>query len=254
MKFIPHPAALAALSAATGRRLQGGDVDDAGVARPKSSVPRPYTAKGVAAYRWPDGRIGVAHDMYAPEHPEGTEPGLADVRYEVRHYPNDTSGYHPHVMNFLSVPDLEATGMRVDRTAAGLIMRDDRAALLINPDEWSMSRSESKLVEDVSLIRAPIRHVDIDAGGCMNLFVSTYTRGGGLEIMAATEEGALHEALAERYKFIPKGEDLGEFSANLRRHAHQHGWVVCETDEESSRVAAAAFEKIPDSDYDSPQF
>lgn len=245
MKFIPHPAALAAISAATGRRLQASDHDDAGRRRSRSSLPQPYTAHGVAAYAWPNDRadisydrIGVAYDMYNAQYPEGAVPGLANIHYAVQHHPNDTSSYAPRILSFKSVPDLEMEGLRLDQTAAGLILRDDRAALVITQDEMGMREVQDRLVEGAKLIRAPIRHVDIDAGGLMMSFVSTYTTGGGLEIYAATSDHALHEALSERYGFILKGENLSEFKENLHQHADQRGWVVCESDPDTSWIEA----------------
>lgn len=254
MKYIPHPAALAAISAATGRRLQASDHDDAGRARPKTCTPHPYTAKGVAAYRWPDGRVGIAYDMYAPQYPEGAEPGIATIHYDVQHFPNDTSGYRPEILDFKDVPALEAEGINVDPMAAGLILRDDRAALAITADEAGMAEIDARLSEGARLIRAPINHVDLAAGGEMRCFIAAHTRGAGLEIMAATDEAALHRALAERFRFIEPSKDFGEFSANLRRHAHTHGWVLCETDPESAPAAVRDHLDMPLADGEGPQF
>lgn len=254
MKFIPHPAALAAISVATGRRLQTSDLDDAGRHRERTNTPRPYTANGVAAYRWPDGRVGVAYDMYAPQHPAGTEPGLAEIHYQVRHYPNDTSGYVPEILGFKSIPDLEADGTHIDPMAAGLILRDDRAALAITADEDGMAEIEAHLSDGARMIRAPINHVDLAAGGEMRIFIATYTRGGGLEIMAATEEAPMHAALADRFRFIAPGEDLAAFSASLRAHGHSHGWLICETDPESAPAAVRDHLDMPIADGEGLQF
>jgi hypothetical protein len=232
MKFIPFPSTLARISAETGRRLQSSDQDDAGRHRPRSALPRPYTANGVAAYRWPDGRVAPAYDMYAPQHPEGAEPGLARIHYEVRHHANDTSSYEPKILTFRSVPDLEAEGMIVDRTAAGLLRHDLQAALVVTIDEAAMAEVEAALPADAELIREPIRRVG-DAAAPMAHFLATWTRAARLEVMGASSEEALHAAARERYPFIPDEGDFAGFAEALRKHGRKHGWVVAAGDLEA---------------------
>lgn len=228
MRFIPFPSTLARVSAETGRRLQSSDQDDAGRTRPRSSVPKPYVANGVAAYRWPDGRVAPAHDMYAPQHPEGTEPGLARIRYGVQHYPNDTSGYVPEILTFRSVPDLEAEGMVVDRTAAGLLLHDQKAALVITPDEEAMSEFASRAPAGSRLLRAPIKRVGTDNGE-MSHFLASNSPGGGFEVMGAACEADLFAAAKERFGFVDEQPDYAAFCETLRKHGTKHGWTVTAT-------------------------
>ncbi|MCA9774615.1 MAG: hypothetical protein KC466_19500, partial [Myxococcales bacterium] len=190
MTFIPFPPTLARISAETGRRLQSSDQDDAGRHRPRSALPRPYTADGVAAYRWPDGRVAPAYDMYAPQHPEGAEPGLARILYEVRHHPNDTSSYEPRILTFRSVPDLEAEGIAVDRTAAGLLRHEGRAALVIAQDETAMAELETRFPAGSELVRGVIRRVGPETEP-MQHFLATNSQGGGFEVMGAALEADL---------------------------------------------------------------
>lgn len=231
MRFIPFPSTLARVSAETGRRLQSSDRDDDGRARPRSAQPRPYVADGVAAYRWPDGRVAPAHDMYAPQHPEGAEPGLARIRYDVRHYPNDTSGYVPEILSFRSVPDLEAEGVVVDRTAAALLLYDWKEALVITEDEAGMADLRARLPEGGQLLRAPIREVG-PAGERMRHFLVTHSPGGGLEVTGAATEADLLEAARERYSFLPDAPDYPAFCEVLGRHGAEHGWTVAATTRE----------------------
>lgn len=60
MTQIPVPAYLAAQSARTSRMLQASDVDG-------GPLPSPCTAQGVAAYLWPDGRVGFSQDIWRPQ-------------------------------------------------------------------------------------------------------------------------------------------------------------------------------------------
>jgi hypothetical protein len=228
MKFIPFPPTLARISAETGRRLQSSDKDDAGRRRPRSALPQPYTANAVAAYRWPDGRVAPAHDMYAPQHPDGAEPGLARIHYEVRHHPNDTSSYEPKILTFRSVLDLEAEGMVVDRTAAGLLLHDLKAALVITPDEAAMSELETRAPEGSRILRAPLRRVGEGAGE-MTHFLATNTSGGGFEVMGAASEADLFAAARERFSFLPEAPDYPAFCETLRKHGTKNGWVVAAT-------------------------
>lgn len=228
MKFIPFPPTVARISAATGRRLQSSDLDDAGARRPKSALPSPYTADGVAAYRWPDGRVASAHDIYAPRYPEGAEPGLARIRYDVEHYPNETLGYLPRILSFRSVPDLEAEGLVIDRTAAGLLLHDLKAALVITLDEGAMSELETRAPEGSRLLRAPIQRVGEEAGE-MTHFLATNTSGGGFEVMGAASEADLFAAARKRFSFLAEDPDYPAFCETLRKHGTKHGWVVCTT-------------------------
>jgi len=228
MKFIPFPPTLARISAETGRRLQTSDQDDAGRPRPRSSLPQPYVANAVSAYRWPDGRVAPAHDMYAPQHPEGAEPGLARIKYEVRHHPNDTSSYHPNILTFRSVPDLEAEGMIIDRTAAGLLRHEGRAALIVTPDETAMTELAQHFPEGSDLVRGVIRRVGPETEP-MRHFLATNSVGGGFEAMGATLETDLFAAATTRFSFIPETPDYAEFCAILRKHGTKNGWVVAAT-------------------------
>lgn len=229
MRFIPFPSTLARISAETGRRLQSSDKDDAGRHRPRSALPRPYTADGVAAFRWSDGRVAPAYDMYAPQHPEGAEPGLARIHYEVRHHPNDTSSYEPRILTFRSVPDLEAEGIVIDRTAAGMLRHEGRAALVIAPDETALAELATRFPAGSDLIRAPIRQVGPE-GGQMCHFLATLSPGGGFQVMGAREEADLFAAARERFNFIPETHDYHDFSLTLRKHGTKNGWVVAATD------------------------
>jgi hypothetical protein len=235
MKFIPFPPTLALISAETGRRLQTSDQDDAGRRRTRSSLPQPYVANAVAAYRWPDGRVAPAHDIYAPQHPEGAEPGLARIHYEVRHHPNDTSSYHPNILTFRSVPDLEAEGMIIDRTAAGLLRHEGRAALVVTPDEGAMSELAKNFPAGADLVRGVIRRVGPETEP-MHHFLATNTAGGGFEVMGATLETDLFAAVKARFSFFPEAPDYAEFCATLRKHGRKNGWVV----------AATTLEEIPE--------
>jgi len=228
MTQIPFPPTLARISAETGRRLQSSDQDDAGRHRPRSALPRPYTANGVAAYRWPDGRVAPAYDMYAPTHPEGTEPGLARIHYEVRHHPNDTSSYDPRILTFRSVPDLEAEGVVVDRTAAGLLRHEGRAALVIAPDETAMAELATRFPSGSELIRAPIRRVGPETEQ-MRHFLATNSQGGRFEVMGATLEADLFAAAKDRFSFIKDAPEYAEFCGTLRKHGTKNGWVVSAT-------------------------
>lgn len=234
MKLIPFPPTLARISAETGRRLQSSDQDDAGRNRPRSALPRPYTANGVAAYRWPDGRVAPAYDMYAPQHPEGAEPGLARIHYEVRHHPNDTSSYEPRILTFRSVPDLEAEGMAIDRTAAGLLTHDGRTALVVTPCESVMAEFSTRLPNGSRLIRAPIRQVGPE-GAPMSHFLATLSQGGGFEVMGAEREADLFPAAKARFGFIRDAPDYTSFCIALRREAARNGWAVIATDLDGMR-------------------
>ncbi len=201
MTQIPFPSTLARISAETGRRLQSSDQDDAGRSRPRSSLPRPYTADGVAAFRWPDGRVAPAYDMYAPTHPEGAEPGLAQIHYEVRYHPNDTASYEPRILTFRSVADLEAEGVQVDRTAAGLLLHEGRAALVVAADEAAMDALAAAFPDGSRLLRAPIRRVGPETGPMVH-FLATNSPGGGFEVMGATRETDLFAAAKDRFSFV----------------------------------------------------
>lgn len=235
MKFIPFPPTLARISAETGRRLQSSDQDDAGRRRPRSALPQPYTANAVAAYRWPDGRVAPAHDMYTPQHPDGAEPGLARIHYEVRHHPNDTSSYEPKILTFRSVPDLEAEGMAIDRTAAGLLRHEGRAALVVTPDEAAMSELKPHLPAGSDLVRGVIRRVGPETEP-MRHFLATNSPGGGFEVMGATSEADLFEAARQRFGFLPEEPDYPAFCETLLKHGTKNGWVV----------AATTLEEIPE--------
>lgn len=54
----------------------------------------------VAGYRTPEGRLRIAYDLYAPEYPEGCEPGIVDYTAVLRFYPNETHGYDTYAENF----------------------------------------------------------------------------------------------------------------------------------------------------------
>lgn len=228
MKFIPFPPTLARISAETGRRLQSSDQDDAGRSRPRSALPHPYTANAVAAFRWPDGRVSPAYDMYAPQHPEGAEPGLARIHYQVRYHPNDTSSYEPRVLTFRSVPDLEAEGVVIDRTAAGLLRHEGRAALVIAPDETALAELATRFPVGSDLIRGVIRRVGPETEP-MRHFLATNSQGGGFEVMGATLETDLFRAAQDRFSFIQGAPDYAEFCATLRKHGTKNGWVVAAT-------------------------
>lgn len=228
MKFIPFPPTLARISAETGRRLQTSDQDDAGRRRARSSLPQPYTANAVAAYRWPDGRVAPAHDMYAPQYPEGAEPGLARIHYEVRYHPNDSSSYDPRILTFRSVPDLEAEGTVVDRTAAGLLRHEGRAALVVSPDEGAMTELAQHFPAGSDLVRGVIRRVGPETEP-MQHFLATNSLGGGFEVMGATLETDLFRAAEERFSFIKDAPDYAEFCATLRKHGTKNVWVVAAT-------------------------
>lgn len=247
MTFIPFPATLARISAETGRRLQSSDRDDAGTLRPRSAIPRPYTADGVAAFRWPDGRVAPAYDMYAPVCPEGAEPGLARIRYDVRHHANDTASYEPMILRFRTCEDLEAEGIRIDRTQAALLRRELQAALVVTADEATMADMEASLPADVEVIRQPIRHVG-DETAPMSHFLATWTRAARLEVMGAASEEELHAAARERYPFISDEEDFDAFAEALRKHGRKHGWVVAAGDLEAlgRGVEAMGLAREPD--------
>lgn len=226
MPDIPFPAALVAISAATGRRLQSSDVDDAGQKRATSSLPKPYVADGVAAFRFPDGRMHPAYDMYNPTYPEGTEPGIAKLHYKVEHHPNDTSSYRPEILNFRSIPDLESEGLHVDRSAAGLVIRKGIAASAMTANEEEMQAIAADLPPDATLHRAPIRHVDIEYGGPIQHVAMTWARFSGLEVHAATDPDQLFRALQDRYSFLPEVETLEDMAGNLLKHGTKNGWIV----------------------------
>jgi hypothetical protein len=166
--------------------------------------------------------------MYAPQHPEGTEPGLARIRYGVQHYPNDTSGYVPEILSFRSIPDLEAEGMIVDRTAAGLLLHDQKAALVITPDEEAMSEFASRAPAGSRLLRAPITRVGTTEGE-MTQFLATKSPGGGFEVMGAACEANLFSAAKGRFSFLPEQPDYPAFCETLRKHGTKHGWTVAAT-------------------------
>lgn len=222
----PHPAALVAASAATGRRLQASDVDDAGAPRPKGPGVKSYMADGVAAYRFPDGRTFPAYDMYSPDHPAEAEPGIARIRYEAQHFPNDTSGYRAHVLGFRSVSDFEADGQKIDRTAAGMILHDGAATGVMTGSEEEMRQVADNLPEGAVLKRGTILHADIDEGGPINHVLMTSTPANGLEVHAATEPEALLKALRERFSFLPEGEGLENFQEIISEQGRKFGWAV----------------------------
>lgn len=235
MTQIPFPSTLARISAETGRRLQSSDQDNAGRSRTRSALPRSYTADAVAAFRWPDGRVAPAYDMYAPTHPEGTEPGLARIHYEVRYHPNDTASYEPRILTFRSVADLEAEGMIIDRTVAGLLLHEGRAALVVTLNEAEMGAFAQAIPEGARLLRAPIRRVGPETEP-MQHFLATNSPGGGFEVMGATREADLFAAAKDRFGFIKDAPDYTEFCATLRKHGLKNGWVV----------AATTLEQIPE--------
>jgi hypothetical protein len=228
MKFIPFPSTLARISAETGRRLQSSDQDDAGRRRARSALPQPYTANAVAAFRWPDGRVAPAHDMYAPQYPEGAEPGLARIHYEVRYHPNDSSSYDPRILTFRSVPDLEAEGTVVDRTAAGLLRHKGRAALVVTPDEGAMAELASHFPAGSDLVRGVIRRVGPETEP-MRHFLATNSPGGGFEVMGAASEADLFAAARARFSFLPEEPDYPALCDTLRKHGTKNGWVVAAT-------------------------
>jgi len=152
----------------------------------------------------------------------------------VRHHPNDTSSYEPNILTFRSVPDLEAEGVVINRTAAGLLLHERRAALVVTPDEDAMGAMSRYFPEGSQLIRSPIRHIAPEAGP-MQHFLATNTRGGGFEVMGAAREEDLFDAARDRFSFIPQAPDYEEFCATLRKHGTKNGWVV----------AATTLEEIP---------
>lgn len=229
MNQFPFPAYLAAQSARTGRRLQASAVDDAGRRRGRGPLPSPYTAHGVAAYFWPDGRVGLSHDMYAPTHPEGTEPGLARVHYAVEHYPNDSSGYRAQVLEFMGIPRIEAEiGARIERTAAAMLIRDQEAHVVLAGSEPEMAEMLADLDPEVRVLRAPITHIDAAPGARIRRMVAINSPGGGLYFQAATFDDALHGELRERFSFLPSDPTLDGFLGALRKHATKNGWVMAD--------------------------
>lgn len=166
--------------------------------------------------------------MYAPEHPEGAEPGLARIHYEVRHHPNDTSSYDPRILTFRSVPDLEAEGTVVDRTAAGLLRHEGRAALVITPDEGAMAEMAPHFPAGSDLVRGVIRRVGPETEP-MQHFLATNSPGGGFEVMGAASEEDLFAAARKRFGFLPEEPDYPAFCGTLRKHGTKNGWVVAAT-------------------------
>lgn len=231
MKFLPFPAALTAASIRTGRRLQASEFDDAGSRWQRGPVPSTYTAKSVAAYRTPTGMVSLAYDMYAPEHPEGSEPGLANVKYEAQHHPNDSSSYRPVILNFMSIPEIKnIVGLPVDMTAAAVLAYKDRVEITVAQSEPDLQDILETLNPDVKILRRTIKHVDFTPGAPMNFFLVTHSLGAGLEIHAATEEDALHQAIAQRYNFLEPADDLTSLLEGLENHARKHGWIMAYRD------------------------
>lgn len=231
MKFIPFPPTLVRISAETGRRLQSSDIDDAGQRRPRGPLPHPYVARDIAAYRWPDGRVGIAHDIYAAEHPEGAEPGLARVRFGIRHHPNDTSSYEAQIISFKSDRELEDGGLRIDRTAAGFLRIGADIHLVVARDEEDLAEMSRSFPEGSRLLRRTVTLVG-EGDGPPDRFLAVTAmpsgrwHGAGSEIFGARDGTALHEAATRRYAFVSPGRDLPDFIDALRRHGEPIGWAI----------------------------
>jgi len=200
MKFTPHPSTLAKVSSATGKRLQTSDLDDAGRRRSKTSRAQDYVAKNIAGYRFPDGRTSTAHDMYDPSFPEGAEPGMVDVLYKAKFYPNDTSGYEAQILEFRSIEDLEAQGVSVDMTAVALVHdADGKDVLIIARDEDDLA-SQIDDASATSIKRASIKIPENLEGDLQFFFASSAA--GGVEIHAADSEDKLSDMLRDRFSFL----------------------------------------------------
>lgn len=125
--------------------------------------------------------------------------------------------------------------MIIDRTAAGLLRHEGRAALVVTPDEGAMAELARHFPAGSDLVRGVIRRVGPETEP-MRHFLATNSPGGGFEVMGATLETDLFRAAEGRFSFIRDAPDYGEFCATLRKHGTKNGWVV----------AATTLQKIPE--------
>ena len=224
MKFIPFPPTIAQMSRESAEAVQAERKAKARAGR-VSILPQPFALKNVAVFRTKEGQMRVAYDLHDPYYPEGAEPLIGDVSFDVQHYANDTSGYVPHVTFAMTLVEL-ATLMPVDLTAAALVSRDGAAQLVVVDSEEELSEMMAALDGAGTVSRATIRCHGTVRGERLEQFCATRAAA-GTEIHAAATIGALHAGLKERYAFIePEGEEASDFFEALRRHGRKFGWTV----------------------------
>lgn len=240
MSTVPFPSTLAEISAASGRRAQTSDIDDAGRARSKTSIAKPYTINDVAAYRTPEGQVRTVYDMYSPMGPLDVEPGLARVHYDVEYHPNDSTSYKPQILSFKSVDDLVSEGVRIDHTAAAIITRSGISDLLISNTEGEMQSALGNIGEDVKVRRVAITRETGRPEDELQHFLATSAIG-GTEIHASATEDGLLKMLSQRFSFLPEAEDLEGMINNIQAHGEQNGWIVCAKSRDDAAYELAAY-------------
>jgi hypothetical protein len=99
MNFFPVPKSLAEVSAASAKASYDAKVKS-------RRGPGNHSTENLACYQMPDGKIRPCHDLYRPQYPEGSVPGIGTVDYVLRYYPNDTQGYDAFVRDFVPFDDL----------------------------------------------------------------------------------------------------------------------------------------------------
>lgn len=231
MQHIPFPPTLVRISATAAHERIEQAKRDAKSSKKRAFTMKDHTNDNVAVIRDQDGKLRTAYDLYSPEHRPGEEPGLGVVEYRVQHYANDTSGYVSTVKSFESVAELEARGIRVDRTAAAMVVLeggdpDTRRHLVAARNEEDLAEALREVPEGATIIRSTIT---TRGEGLLLEFAATSAIG-GQEIHAAASIEELAGMLRKRYGFLEeygqKPMDDAEVISRLIEHGEDKGWDV----------------------------
>lgn len=100
MNFLPVPKSLAEVSAASAKASYEGRVK-------ARKGPGDHTTENLACYQMTDGTVRPCYNPYEPTYPEGSVPGIANVDYVLRYYPNDTKSYDAFPRDFVPFDELD---------------------------------------------------------------------------------------------------------------------------------------------------
>lgn len=214
MIFTPFPPQIAERSAEAARLSRMG--------KPL----RDHVIAQVAAYRTEDGAVRPAYDLYAPMHPAGAEPGLADLSCRLRWHPNDTHSYDTNATNFTPAAEILKAAGPWANPAAAWIRQGDAQGFLLTQNEAEMEVRLADLEEGAEVFRHVLRLRGM-GGETPPAALLIVGMGGRDELYAAGSLEAMAEAMAERHHLF----DLGRGSAEdrldrLAEIGGERGWRV----------------------------
>lgn len=224
MNKIPFPPTLADMSAkaAFEEYKRGLGASTRSTKRPASGFDT-----NMAAYRLADGKVREVYDPYNAtalcRDGEGpVEFGLATVRFNLKHYANDTSGYERHVTDFKPMSELEAEGLEIDTTAVAAIADGDSIALVFGADEADLAEK----IENAEACARPVVTICDDSIGSLTHFHYTATKFGSPECYAADSEERLVAQLKKRFDFIELPDDAESVFAAIEERGRKNGWSI----------------------------